>query len=137
MGLEGEKDLIYNIERALKTPYYPLFFGRRSCPPAGNMLIGVIEEESLEKLLSEHESLAKNSRIHQGDKVAIFIEPLEGEIPHYFLKDNPISFSQNHRQFECRGVKEIYIDRSNGVVQENEVKETYQSTHDPLEPFGG
>ena len=34
VGLEGDRKLLEQIKEALQSPAYPLYLGRRSCPPA-------------------------------------------------------------------------------------------------------
>jgi CRISPR system Cascade subunit CasD len=40
-GLEADEDAALRIAGALQEPRFPLFLGRRSCPPSSPMLIGV------------------------------------------------------------------------------------------------
>ena len=40
-GLEGKETLLMEIECALRNPAFPLFLGRRSCPPEGLLSLGV------------------------------------------------------------------------------------------------
>ena len=48
--LEGEHDLITGIDDAVRRPQFPLYLGRRSCPPAGPIALGVFEYDLDEAL---------------------------------------------------------------------------------------
>ena len=52
VGLESQdKEMLKILERAVKNPVFPLFLGRRSCPPCGPILLGIHEcglEEALD-----------------------------------------------------------------------------------------
>ena len=53
VGLEcGDEIFLRKLEYALKHPAFPLFLGRRSCPPEAGMVLG-IRDLSLEKALEE------------------------------------------------------------------------------------
>ena len=41
--LEGERDLVAGIDEAVRRPEFPLYLGRRSCPPAGPIALGVFD----------------------------------------------------------------------------------------------
>lgn len=43
-ALEGDASLIRRLADALVSPRYPLFLGRRSCPPSVPLLMGVVSE---------------------------------------------------------------------------------------------
>ena len=47
-GLEGDREFLEVLAEAIRRPVFPLFLGRRSCPPAGPllplMLDGTLEE---------------------------------------------------------------------------------------------
>lgn len=51
VGLCSERDdLIDDIERAVRYPYYPLYLGRRSLPPAADLFLEVTETDALTAL---------------------------------------------------------------------------------------
>jgi CRISPR system Cascade subunit CasD len=53
VGLEGNKAFLYEIEYALRHPVFPLYLGRRSCPPEGKLSLGVREDKTLLQALKE------------------------------------------------------------------------------------
>ena len=52
-----DEELLKKIEYALLNPVFPLYLGRRSCPPTGRLCLGIrkigIEEALLEEEFSE------------------------------------------------------------------------------------
>ena len=52
-GLEGDLDLLTKIEHALRHPAFPLFLGRRSCPPEGRISLGIRNKSLLQALQEE------------------------------------------------------------------------------------
>lgn len=117
VGLEGNDDLVEHAERALQSPAWPLFLGRRSCPPAGQVVLG-IRDFPLEKALKE-EPLFDNA-VPQNSTLRFLIENgMEGGF--YYQKDDPVSYDQRKRMFSLRKVNEFFA----SVAEPS-------SEHDPL-----
>ncbi len=94
VGLEGDEALLQEIESALSKPAFPLFLGRKSCPPTLLLSLGFIKLPLSEAL---KEGSRPNERILMDAETASMIT----------RKDTPKSFSQTHRQYETRDIKEI------------------------------
>jgi CRISPR system Cascade subunit CasD len=93
VGLEGSSVLLEEIDAALHSPAYPLFLGRRSCPPTLPLSLGLSDLPLLQALKAEAHS---NARIL-----------LDSEGPSSIIRrDLPLTFSQEHRMYEFRGIKE-------------------------------
>ena len=100
VGLEGEKAFLKELENALNSPYYPLFLGRRACPPTGRLIMG-IRDSALEDALTNEQWLSSE----KPTKITIFMdssEPTENR-----RRDVPVSFSQTHRKHAYRYIKEV------------------------------
>ena len=109
VGLEGEMPLLTEIKYALENPVFPLFLGRRSCPPAGRLVIGDIREESLLDALSNEPWLASKYMQKKAPleiKLPIFTDADMEDGNVIYQMDLPISFSQKHRKFAPRAVIE-------------------------------
>ncbi|MDO4258508.1 MAG: type I-E CRISPR-associated protein Cas5/CasD [Actinomycetaceae bacterium] len=52
-GIEGEVSLLQGLHEALQRPIFPLYLGRRSCPPTQPLSLGVREGELLDVLSQE------------------------------------------------------------------------------------
>ena len=119
VGLESEDEqLLCELQEALLHPVFPLFLGRRSCPPTQPLCLGVREEALQEALQIE----PPQGQRTQPTRIVLDAAPDErGAAPQ---KDVPVSFSPLHRQFGYRAAREIYLERKSTVP------ETTQ--HDPF-----
>lgn len=114
--LEGEDHLISGIDAALRRPQFPLFLGRRSCPPAGPVALG-IHDHNLETVLAQHPWLASEhqQRRHRTTRVrlATVRDAAHDERPTELIQDTPISFDPNHREYAWRAVIRDHVDIPN------------------------
>lgn len=119
VGLESEDiDFLIQIEGALKNPAFPLFLGRRSCPPTQPLVLGVRNGDLLSALKNEpwlvalwrQKKFSFNKEYNEDRrKLRIIIDDENGDA---VLRDLPISFDRNNRAFTWRKVKEadrIYL----------------------------
>ncbi len=97
-ALESEDTVwLEQLAAALTHPVYPLFLGRRSCPPTLPLVLG-IRAGTLQEVLHEEPSLLE----HPGS-ARIVAEVPDGGVP---VQDLPMSFSPLHRQHGFRMVQE-------------------------------
>ena len=97
-ALESEnREFLEQLAYALKHPVYPLFLGRRSCPPTLPVVLGIRDDELLSVLVNEP-AVTENCK-----PTRIVYDSDEGGIP---VRDIPVSFSQLHRQYGFRMKKE-------------------------------
>lgn len=92
-GLEGDPALLMDIGAALHSPVYPLFLGRRSCPPTLPLSLGISELPLLDAL---KEGAKPSARI-----IIDWDEPSD-----ILKRDLPVSFSQENRKYIFRNLKE-------------------------------
>ena len=52
-GIEGDRPLLEGIDEALQHPAFPLYLGRRSCPPTHPVSLGLREATLLDALRAE------------------------------------------------------------------------------------
>lgn len=134
IGLQGDETLLQKIDTAIKNPVFPLFLGRRSCPPEGQVSLGVHEGKTLEDALYEQEWLLSEwmrRREETRVRLPIIIEGGKGTDVSVFQKDNPISFDQRHRQFGYRKVIEL---EPKWVTNEQSWQHRVENTiHDPMQ----
>jgi CRISPR system Cascade subunit CasD len=98
VGLEGDREMLEKIVYALKHPYFPLYLGRKSCPPAGQVVVGIKECDLITALRNYSEE-------NQNDSGRILIETEKGG---YSVKDVPITFNRVHRKYASRQVIPVY-----------------------------
>lgn len=105
VGLESD-DCVWlgSLEAALRRPVYPLFLGRRSCPPTLPLCLG-LRDARLEDALST-EPLLVNPRRGESGRLRLVIDAEVGTP----VRDLPFSFSPFHRRFGFRSVRETFVD---------------------------
>ncbi len=131
VGLESEDtEFLAQIEEALKNPAFPLFLGRRSCPPTQPLVLGIRNCDLLSALQNEpwlmapwrQKQLSFNKGYYEDkSKLRIIIDDENGDA---ILRDLPLSFDRNNRSFTWRRVREV--DRVNVAPTE----------HDPMAELG-
>ncbi len=103
-GLESEnEEILIQHEYALMHPVYPLFLGRRSCPPTLPLVLGIRDCE-LETALRAEPQL-----VMTGDAVRIVLDSPAAEKGFAVEKDAPISFNPRRREFGYRKCREIIL----------------------------
>lgn len=115
--LEGDDQLIRGIDSAVRRPAFPLFLGRRSCPPAGPIALGVRDcdlDAALAQepwIASTHAQLKERSTVV---RLATVRDATEGDSPvEELIQDTPISFDPNHRQYAWRAVTRGQVEVAN------------------------
>ena len=138
VALEGDNELLGRIEWALKNPVYPLFLGRRSCPPVGRLCLGIREDGMRDALRQEawqasawYQRRAKYRRVHS---LEIVRDAEFGENA-YALRDAPKSFSQLRRQYIFRNVIREYVPLQ--VLCQDIEKKYIATEHDPMSLWEG
>lgn len=136
VALEGPDEVIWGLDSSLRSPCFPLFLGRRSCPPSVSIPIGV-RTGTIESVLAEHPWIAtkalamgrRNQDLY-GPAVTLdtIIDDPYGEIT---IRDLPISFDPRNRQFAQR---RVHLDR---VSVHNPWSEPASVIHDPMTALGG
>ena len=126
VGLESEDaQLLQRLENALHRPAYPLFLGRRSCPPTLPLCLGIRFEELLKTLEQEPLQLSvwRHKKISECRVVSDAQPGSDGAVPR---RDLPVSFSPMHRQFGYRPVRETVVKKE---INDFPLGET---SHDPF-----
>ena len=138
-AVEGAAELIESLDHALRHPAFPLYLGRRSCPPAGPVTIGIRDAPLWDVLQSEPWQAAKWWRRRQGpgvdldllvDAVAVptGVRPFR-ESEHH---DDPVSFDPMLREYGWRTVAHDYV-----RVLNDQSSVRPMTSHDPLSLLGG
>ena len=104
-GLESEDEALLNrIADALAHPVFPLYLGRRSCPPAGPLCMGVVPA-ALEDALAAAPLQAAGAPAN-GLRMVVEVKPgHKGG----FVRDVPVSFNPEKRLYAFRQVNETTI----------------------------
>lgn len=148
-GMESADDaFLCELDEAVHHPAFPLFLGRRACPPTLPLSLGIREGVGLREALEQERWLApdwyqkrQKRRGGEAEKLRILMDTAPEDRNGVSVRDVPESFSPYHRKYGYRGVMEFYASavtgEENGKPLETETapKET---EHDPfLELEGG
>lgn len=101
-GLEGDDTLLEGIVQALSRPNYPLFLGRRSCPPEGRLCLGVRKGMTVEEALEKEPPLCPGT----GQPLRAQTDAKAGDRKSWLQRDVPLSFDQRRREYGFRSVIE-------------------------------
>ncbi|MDD3400136.1 MAG: type I-E CRISPR-associated protein Cas5/CasD [Eubacteriales bacterium] len=115
VGLEGDDATLCDLQAALMHPAYPLFLGRRSCPPSGQLVLGIRPKSLKDALMDEPPLVDKMPYA----RMSMDSEDQGGRL----IRDVPMSFDQSRRSFGFRLVKDDKVDF---VLTSAETK------HDPM-----
>lgn len=130
-AVEGDDALIVGLEAAVRAPSFPLFLGRRACPPAGQVSLGLRAGPLEAALRAEPWHAAAFHRRRVGRTVQLpLIRDADG--PHEegdVVRDVPVSFDPERRQYGWRTVvrvEPVTVDNPQGRADE----------HDPFAVLG-
>lgn len=127
IALEGNDELMGKIANAINCPAFPLFLGRRSCPPEGKVFWRIRKNKSVLEALQEEPWLVYGKNKSE-EKLRIAIDGDLKMKTTYLQRDMPVSFSYMHRQYDFRMISLHNIDARNdrNILEEN----FYNTEHD-------
>jgi len=143
VGLEGPDSFLWELHSALEAPVFPLFLGRRSCPPVGRISLGIRDLTLYDALCSEPwqasdwyraKLINKNSRKERNDGVYLTLVLDSARPGNLRRRDLPLSFSQQHRKYGYRYVDDNPRGVRIAIGVEAPEREEYATEHDA---FGG
>lgn len=114
------------LENALKNPVFPLFLGRRSCPPTLPLVLGLRESGLIYALREEPWQVTKWRRGNLNSKLRIVADCLPEDESAAFQLDVPLSFHPECREYGYRILKEYdYVDKceTSNVTEHDPMKE--------------
>lgn len=134
VGLEGEENILLRLEKALQNPFFPLYLGRRSCPPSGNLVLG-LRQGNLRQSLAEEPWQASEWFQHKNRakpvRLTVICDAWSDEPGAFLRRDLPRSFSQRHRQYDFRMVRDDF--EAIKIVISPESGEESRTEHDAME----
>jgi CRISPR system Cascade subunit CasD len=113
VGLEGDEQLLKRIEHALLNPVFPIYLGRKSCPPEGRLVLGIRNlslQEALkqEPWLLQHWRQKQKQRRNKNQNIYLRLVVDAGVNDNgYLIDDMPISFNYEHRRHGARKVMDL------------------------------
>ena len=144
VALSGMDELVDTLIKAIKSPYFQPFMGRRSLPVPVDFFLGVSAEDILDSLRNlpwQAASWYKKKKGKQGIGEKIPLEVYadeeilaEGKIIRLKLRrDVPVSFSQKGRQFAFRQEACISVEVLTGIEKDLGVENTEHDIFSTLE----
>lgn len=118
VGLEGSRETLETLAYALSHPVYPLYLGRRSCPPTLPLCLGIREGSLIEALKKEPPLVSQKE-----GTMRITVDASNGDSGVAARHDLPISFDPRRRRYGYRNVVEKTI---------AQVKKNTPPEHDPF-----
>ena len=135
VAIGGSEQLIDEINGALTKPRYPLYLGRRSCPPSQPISLGVSTYTDIRDALAATPWMASpryKQRHRQLTHLDVVCDARSGERPHATLQDHPLSFSELHRRYTARPTTKYCV--PNPDVSSDDFMPLHSGAipHDPL-----
>ncbi|GAA1870941.1 type I-E CRISPR-associated protein Cas5/CasD [Myceligenerans crystallogenes] len=119
-GIEGPGTLVDGIEQALRRPVFPLYLGRRSCPPAGAVVVGQRDDGLYGALAAEPWHAAawwrRREERRPGGPAPLDLLADAGVVPPGLVReatqthrDVPVSFDPELREYAWRQVERVTV----------------------------
>jgi CRISPR system Cascade subunit CasD len=122
-GVEGDEALLEGLDAAVKQPAFPLYLGRRSCPPSRAISLGT-HAAGIEEALRSHEWTASGwyrRTAPQSVSLELFLDAdpsqPDDRLAQETVRDVPISFDSTRRQYGWRDVirpEPVTVDNPSG-----------------------
>lgn len=124
-----DADMIEKLAAAIRSPYFPLYLGRRSCVPDRSIYIDVVPEGLVAALKSTPWQASPSYRKKRKNRVERLelIYDAEDDTSEV-LRDYPVSFNPEHRQYSLRPVQ-----RSEVEIVIEDIPEQTDLQHSPME----
>ncbi|MFF8279948.1 type I-E CRISPR-associated protein Cas5/CasD [Streptomyces lateritius] len=136
-AVEGEPELLAGLHAALRAPVYPPFLGRRSCPPAHPVELGVHDGQDLLQALGQEPWQASTWYRRQYRQETVVMLPVlheagKDDTDPDVLRDQPLSFAAEHRRHSLRTVvrKEVAIPNPSAAIRRHTAPAVPR--HDPF-----
>lgn len=139
VGLESDKEeLLQKLNNAVLSPAFPLFLGRRSCPPTLPLSLGIRECSLLEALQSEpwliSQYMQKKLKNRSEFKLRIITDSDPKDSRAVRQKDVAVSFDPRKRQY---GYRPIVEHTPITMVNKNYEFPEYNTEHDVMAELTG
>lgn len=140
-GIEGENAVIERLDHFVRHPSFPLYLGRRSCPPALPVSLGLRDADLLEALKDEPWLASYWYRKRNPDigEVEILLDKdavPEGEHTNDLRgsRDVPLSFDPRRREYSFRDIERHMLRVKDEALQEGSATRSGQGEdhHDPM-----
>lgn len=107
VGLQGDEGQLATLAQALENPAYPLFLGRRACPPTGRVCLGVRSGVPLMDALRQEPwqaGLWYQQRNPALKSLQYTLDVPPGTPGAFFQRDRVLSFDRARRRYGFRSI---------------------------------
>lgn len=142
-ALEGDAALVEGVAGALREPFFPLYLGRRSCPPSRSVFLDLRPEAHLMEAIERAEWQASDWWKRRTSSKTVRLDVAidsdeEFAVDHEVVRDHPVSFDPELRQYAWRAVARGQVEVENDTFsQQRRVRSRRLSEHDPFAVLGG
>ena len=141
-GLESDDvTLLETLENALKFPVWPLYLGRRACPPTLPLVLGIRELPLDEALRQEPWQLSlwqqeqwQRRHPNESPELSIMTDADGLGYGRAIVQDDPISFDQRNRQ---HGFRAVEGKTAVTILLNSEISESVATEHDAFAEVEG
>jgi CRISPR system Cascade subunit CasD len=136
VAVEGEEGLLTGLADSLHDPTFPLFLGRRSCPPVGPVSRGLRPGTAGEVLAGEPwaaSAWAQRAEHRPELDLDTVVDCEPGTAGSDLVRDEPISFDPERREYGWRSVQHGRVTVQNPTRPR---VATIGPRHDPFSPWG-
>ncbi|MBE0417729.1 MAG: type I-E CRISPR-associated protein Cas5/CasD [Coriobacteriia bacterium] len=137
-AVEGDEGLISGLDDALRAPVFPLYLGRRSCPPVLPVSLGLRDKPAVEALRSEEWMAAawyRRKTRQSPVRLEIIRDAESGDGHSETMRDEPLSFDPTRREYGWRSVVREWISVENPDFAPANGR--FEEDHDPMTVLGG
>lgn len=131
VGLEGDDDFLKELDEAMRSPAFPLYLGRRSCPPSGRISLGIRDKCLINALADEEWQASDWLARREPPKVDLDVVIDSDDDSGFLQRDVPISFSQKNRRHTVRRASFTPL----GITVENPRSRDYSNARTEHDPF--
>lgn len=130
-AVQGPRELLLGIQESLTRPTFPLYLGRRSCPPSGPLRTQLVEGTIVDALLETEWTASERHRRRQAASVWLPAtrDAAPGDEVDETVRDVPVSFDPTDRRYEWRNVVHYRVPFEN--------PQSRRTSPDWLAPLGG
>lgn len=129
----GDEALLQGLEEAVRRPHFPLYLGRRSCPPAGPVSLG-LRDAALSDVLRDEPWQAARWHRRKVRETAVTLPVIRdaesGDAHPETWRDEPLSFDPRRREYGWRAVVRDEVEVSHP-------EPPAARDHDPFAVIGG
>jgi CRISPR system Cascade subunit CasD len=137
-AIEADTNLLEGLLDALQHPTFPLYLGRRSCPPAGPVALGLRQGTIDQVLTTEPWHAAPWYQRTQAAVVDLpIIQDADDTQGDEMIRDHPLSFDPIHRDYGWRAVTHSSHRTTNNLAPKPFSNQGPALEHHPMAAFGG